>query len=43
MKTNMSKHAYIDRFDRISAIVELFNGDLGETLIRVWDEKYNNY
>ena len=43
MKTNMSKHACVDRFDRISAIIELFNGDIGETLIRVWDEKYNNF
>lgn len=43
MKANMSKHARVDRFDRISAIIDLFNGDFGETIIRVWDEKYNNF
>ena len=43
MAAKLSKHARIDRFDRISAIVDLFNGDLGETVIRVWDEKYNAF
>ena len=43
MTRNMSRHASVDRFDRISAIIDLFKGDFGEVIIRVWDEKYNNY
>ena len=43
MKANMTKHAKIDRYDRICAIVDLFNGDIGETVIRVWSKKYNSF
>ena len=43
MAAKLSKHARVDRFDRISAIVDLFKGDLGETVISVWDEKHNAF
>ena len=43
MKTNMTKHASIERYDRICAIIDLFNGDLGDTIVKVWDEKYNTF
>ena len=43
MKTNMSKHAQIDRYDRISAIIDLFNGDIGETIIRLWDDGHGTF
>lgn len=33
MKMTMTKHAKVERYDRICAIIDLFNGDLGETLI----------
>ena len=33
MTMKMTKHAQIERYDRICAIVDMFNGDIGETLI----------
>ena len=37
--TVMTRHASVERFDRISKIIDIFNGDFGETIIRVKDEK----
>jgi len=33
MKLIMTNHAKVERYDRICAIVDLFNGDLGEVVI----------
>ena len=41
--TMMTRHASVDRFDRISKIIDLLNGDFGETIIRVRDDRDGNW
>lgn len=39
MKTNMTFHASVERFDRICILIDLFNGDFGRPLICITNDK----
>ena len=43
MTSGMTIHASVERYDRISAIIDLFNGDFGETIIKVWEERRKTF
>ena len=43
MKAMMTKHASQDRFDRIGAIIDLYNGEFGDVVITTWSEEHQTF
>lgn len=43
MVATLSRHARLDRAERIDKIIDLLDGDFGATIIRYWDEMRQSY